>query len=105
MENNAFEKSALNTVKRLPKRGFYDKETIYGILDQHYLCHLSWEDQGQPSKIRTGPPGDDDADYDLPIWAGVLPVSLAYHHPIPDPAMNHELPEPQSIFSRRVKEK
>lgn len=53
MENNAFEKSGLNTVKRLPKRGFYDKETIYGILDQHFLCHLSWEDLGQPYLIPT----------------------------------------------------
>ncbi len=215
MEHNAFEKSSLNAVKRLPKRGFYDKETIYGILDQQFLCHLSWEDQGQPfvlptafgrkedtlfvhgssksrmlsaltdgrplclvvtqfdglvlarsafhhsmnyhsaviyghareldgpekmealqiisdqilpgrwnevrlpneiemkattvlaieidtasAKIRTGPPGDDDEDYDLPVWAGVLPVSLTYHQPIEDPAMKMKQEVSQSVKSR-----
>ena len=28
------------------------------------------------AKIRTGPPSDDEADYALPIWAGVLPLQL-----------------------------
>ena len=28
------------------------------------------------SKVRTGPPLDSDADRELPIWAGVLPVGL-----------------------------
>lgn len=53
MSDNEFEKSPLNTVKRLPKRGYYDKETIFGILDDHFLCHLSWEVDGQPYLIPT----------------------------------------------------
>lgn len=215
MDENTFEKSTLNTVKRLPKRGFYDKDTIYQILDQQFICHLSWEDQGQPymiptaygrredtlyvhgssksrmlsaltdgrplclvvtlldglvlarsvfhhsmnyrsaviyghahelegddkmealriisdqilagrwdevrppnelemkattvlaieidtasAKIRTGPPGDDDADYDLPIWAGVLPMSVAYHDPVEDPAIKFKLPVSKSVNSK-----
>jgi nitroimidazol reductase NimA-like FMN-containing flavoprotein (pyridoxamine 5'-phosphate oxidase superfamily) len=28
------------------------------------------------AKVRSGPPGDDAEDYDLPIWAGVVPFSL-----------------------------
>jgi uncharacterized protein len=27
-------------------------------------------------KVRTGPPGDDESDLELPYWAGVLPVSM-----------------------------
>jgi len=27
------------------------------------------------AKIRTGPPADDEEDYELPIWAGVIPVT------------------------------
>jgi uncharacterized protein len=27
------------------------------------------------AKVRTGPPGDDEEDYALPIWAGVVPMS------------------------------
>lgn len=36
------------------------------------------------SKIRTGPPIDDKADYELPIWAGVIPLSTVAGDPIPD---------------------
>src|SRR5438874_11560113 len=36
------------------------------------------------AKIRTGPPLDDEEDYALPVWAGVLPVTLTPSVPIPD---------------------
>jgi uncharacterized protein len=36
------------------------------------------------AKIRTGPPVDDDPDYDLPVWAGVVPLSIVAGTPIPD---------------------
>jgi nitroimidazol reductase NimA-like FMN-containing flavoprotein (pyridoxamine 5'-phosphate oxidase superfamily) len=220
MDENSFEKSTLNTVKRLPKRGHYDKETIYGILDQQFLCHLAWEEDGQPyviptafgrrgstiyvhgssksrmlsaladgrplclvvtildglvlarsafhhsmnyqsvviygharevdgeekmdalrivsdqiiagrwdevrlpnpvemkattvlaieidsasAKIRTGPPADDAEDYDLPVWAGVLPVALEYKSAIPDPALKMDLPVPESVLHHLRKKK
>lgn len=212
MSGPSFKKTSLNTVKRLPKRGHYDKETLYSILDSHFICHLGWEERGQPhliptaygrkddhlfvhgssksrmlstlsdgrplcmvvtiidglvlarsafhhsmnyrsaviygrarelegdekmealrivseqilpgrwdevrlptememkattvlaveietasAKIRTGPPADDEADYDLPVWAGLLPLSLIPHPPVQDPAMKYELPVPESV--------
>jgi len=47
------------------------------------------------AKIRTGPPLDDEEDYALPVWAGVLPVELKPKAPIPDPrlAAGVEVPE------------
>src|SRR5579863_1641602 len=36
------------------------------------------------TKIRQGPPLDDEEDYSLPIWAGVLPLALHTKPPIPD---------------------
>jgi hypothetical protein len=36
------------------------------------------------AKIRTGPPIDDEEDYSLPIWAGVLPLSLTPSDVVPD---------------------
>lgn len=38
------------------------------------------------AKTRSGQPGDDEEDYALPIWAGVLPVQLALGEPVSDPA-------------------
>jgi nitroimidazol reductase NimA-like FMN-containing flavoprotein (pyridoxamine 5'-phosphate oxidase superfamily) len=37
------------------------------------------------AKVRTGGPQDDEPDYDLPIWAGVIPVALVSGEPMPDP--------------------
>lgn len=37
------------------------------------------------AKIRSGPPKDDDADYALPIWAGVIPVELRVRPVVDDP--------------------
>jgi len=36
------------------------------------------------AKIRTGPPADDAEDYALPVWAGVLPLTVAPGVPLPD---------------------
>lgn len=36
------------------------------------------------AKIRTGPPVDDEEDYALPIWAGVVPLRLEAGSPIND---------------------
>lgn len=39
------------------------------------------------AKVRTGPPVDDDADYALPIWAGVIPIETVAREPLPDPKL------------------
>ncbi len=36
------------------------------------------------AKIRTGPPLDDEEDYALPVWAGVVPIRARVSEPIPD---------------------
>jgi uncharacterized protein len=39
------------------------------------------------AKVRTGPPLDDEDDYSLPIWAGVVPARTEWCEPIPDPRL------------------
>lgn len=211
----SFEKNKRNTVKRIPKRGHYDKDTIYPILDDAFMCHVGfcvdgqpfviptafgrkedtillhgssksrmmlalaagasacitvthldalvlarstfhhsmnyrsavvfgkgralegeekmealaiitdnilegrWDESRQPNaiemkattviaidieqasaKVRTGPPGDEQADYELPIWAGVLPLKQGYEAPIDDPLLGEGIPVSGSV--RRV---
>jgi nitroimidazol reductase NimA-like FMN-containing flavoprotein (pyridoxamine 5'-phosphate oxidase superfamily) len=49
-------------------------------------------------KIRTGPPDDGDSpDADLPIWAGVLPLTAAWQSPEPDPVLPASIPLPPHI--------
>jgi uncharacterized protein len=55
------------------------------------------------AKIRTGPPLDDEEDYALPVWAGVLPLEITAAEPIPDPRLAGatEIPE----YIRRYRRK
>jgi nitroimidazol reductase NimA-like FMN-containing flavoprotein (pyridoxamine 5'-phosphate oxidase superfamily) len=38
------------------------------------------------AKVRVGPPKDDEEDYALPVWAGVLPLALTAGAPVADEA-------------------
>lgn len=46
------------------------------------------------AKVRTGPPLDDEEDYDLPVWAGVIPLKLIAEAPISDPRLKNSLQAP-----------
>lgn len=53
------------------------------------------------AKVRTGPPGDDEEDYALPIWAGVLPLMLTPSAPIDDPRLIAGVTAPQNVSEYR----
>ena len=46
------------------------------------------------AKIRTGPPGDDDEDYELDIWAGVLPMRTVFGELEADPLLKEGVDTP-----------
>jgi hypothetical protein len=46
------------------------------------------------AKVRTGGPIDDEEDYALPAWAGVIPLSLHAGTPEPDTRLAPDLPVP-----------
>lgn len=51
------------------------------------------------AKIRMGPPIDDERDYDLPVWAGVLPIRQAVGSPQGDPRLKEGIPLPPSVIA------
>ena len=82
-----------------------EKERILQALSEH-LVKGRWQEIRRPSpaelkrtvvlslpiveasaKVRTGPPVDDEEDYTLPVWAGVLPLALTAAEPIADPRL------------------
>jgi nitroimidazol reductase NimA-like FMN-containing flavoprotein (pyridoxamine 5'-phosphate oxidase superfamily) len=209
-----FETKKINKVKRHPERGVYDKDTIYGIVDETLFCHVSfiqedrpfiipvlharqghhillhgatssrlmrhietghevtmamtildglvlarsvfshsanyrsavlfgkgtlidsdeekldalqcfterllpgrWQDARRPSKkelkatsivsipidlgsakIRQGAPVDEDADLQLPVWAGVIPIKQQMGAPIPDPELMDGIQTPDYVL-------
>jgi nitroimidazol reductase NimA-like FMN-containing flavoprotein (pyridoxamine 5'-phosphate oxidase superfamily) len=214
MENvRSFPPTDRTTLKRLPKRGIYDKELVYQILDEGFVCHVAFAVEGRPvviptgyarldddlfihgsqasrmlrtlktgvdvcvcvtlvdglvlarsafhhsinyrsvvmfghativeeqqqklaalvrfsehvipgrwdevreptdselnattvlrlplveasAKVRTGPPIDDEDDYELPVWAGVVPLRLVAGSPIPDPRLPNDIDPPDYV--------
>jgi uncharacterized protein len=53
------------------------------------------------AKIRTGPPLDDEQDYDLPVWAGVIPIVSQAQQPLPDARVAAGTPTPRSARDYR----
>jgi nitroimidazol reductase NimA-like FMN-containing flavoprotein (pyridoxamine 5'-phosphate oxidase superfamily) len=46
------------------------------------------------AKVRTGGPKDAEADYALPVWAGVVPLALRADAPVDDPRNLPGIPQP-----------
>lgn len=87
------------------------------VLTEH-LVPGRWEDARLPSeqelnattlismsidegtaKIRTGHPGDDDADYVLPVWAGVIPMRQQTLPPIDDERLTEGIAVPDYVVN------
>jgi nitroimidazol reductase NimA-like FMN-containing flavoprotein (pyridoxamine 5'-phosphate oxidase superfamily) len=49
-----FAQTQRTTLKRLPKRGVFDRELVYEILDEGFICHVGFIAEGQPFVIPTG---------------------------------------------------
>ena len=58
------------------------------------------------AKVRTGPPLDDQEDYELPVWAGVIPLKLAAEAPVDDPRATGTSQAPRYAieYSRPIQE-
>ena len=51
---NEFTPTERTKVRRLPDRGKYDSEGVYGILDEAFICHVGFVVESQPYVIPTG---------------------------------------------------
>jgi len=50
---STFTPTARTQVKRLPKRATYDRDTVFNILDEAFVCHVGFVADGQPFVIPT----------------------------------------------------
>lgn len=54
------------------------------------------------AKVRNGPPGDDEEDYVLPIWAGVIPLQTVAMPAIDDPRLLAGLVAPEHVAKFKI---
>ncbi|MBK9156106.1 MAG: pyridoxamine 5'-phosphate oxidase family protein [Chloracidobacterium sp.] len=55
------------------------------------------------AKVRTGDPKDDDEDYVMNVWAGVIPLTTAAGTPVPDSLLNDGITIPEHVTNYRHK--
>ena len=83
----------------IPGRWDYVREPNERELQQTTVLSVPLNEAS--AKIRSGQPIDDDEDYELPIWAGVLPLGISTHTPVPDPRLRSDLEMPTHVSSYR----
>lgn len=91
-------------------------EALHVISDQ--ILKDRWEEVRQPNqkelnvtkvlkfsisegsaKIRNEGVGDDKVDYELDIWAGLVPIERTYGTPVSDPLLHKDIPVPPSVLN------
>jgi len=50
------------------------------------------------AKIRSGPPLDDEEEYAMDVWAGVLPMRMIAENPLPDPRLPNGIEIPNYVI-------
>ena len=91
-------------------KGFIEKmypgrwDTLRPISDQEAKATaiLSLPITEASAKVRSGGPVDDEEDYALPIWAGVIPVSMHIGEPVPDGRNLPDVEEPAHVRGFRI---
>jgi uncharacterized protein len=53
------------------------------------------------AKVRTGPPVDGEADHELDVWAGVVPIRLVRGEPVSDPTLRAGIEVPGYLREAR----
>jgi nitroimidazol reductase NimA-like FMN-containing flavoprotein (pyridoxamine 5'-phosphate oxidase superfamily) len=79
----------------VPGRGTELRPMTAAELKQTVVMRISLERSS--TKVRTGPPADDEDDYDWPVWAGVLPISTAFGEPVADPRLSRGIEPPDNV--------
>jgi nitroimidazol reductase NimA-like FMN-containing flavoprotein (pyridoxamine 5'-phosphate oxidase superfamily) len=113
--------AAFGTAKKIEDVG--QKRAALKVISDHVL-EGRWDDVRLPTdqelkattvlefvleeasaKVRSGPPSDDEADYGLPVWAGVLPLALHSCAPEVDGRRRVDVPEPAYLanYDRRLR--
>ena len=75
---------ALRVISEHLIRGRWDDVRVPSEKELKATSVLEFTMEEASAKVRTGPPLDDEEDYALPMWAGVLPLTVTPGIPIPD---------------------
>ena len=101
IEDPVLKTSALRIISEHLMTGRWDDARGPNKKELKATSVLEFSIQEASAKVRTGPPLDEEEDYSLPHWAGVLPLELKAANPVPDPRLAANSDVPKYILSYR----
>ena len=97
IDSDAEKTHALKIITEHVARGRWEEARLPNRKELDATAVVAIEIESASAKIRTGPPVDNEEDYALPIWAGVVPLKLQAGEPIPDPKLQPAIAIAQSV--------
>jgi nitroimidazol reductase NimA-like FMN-containing flavoprotein (pyridoxamine 5'-phosphate oxidase superfamily) len=97
VEESAAKLAALRALTEHLAPGRWDevRQPTEGEMRATLVLALALEEAS--AKVRTGPPVDDEEDYALPVWAGVVPLGMVAGEPIADPRLPQGVEPPAHV--------
>ncbi len=99
VELNENKLKALKIISNHMLLGRWDDVRIPDEKELNAATVLSFSLSEASSKVRSGPPVDDERDLNLPVWAGTIPLSLLPSTPLPENQQNNNMPVPEYIIN------
>ena len=88
---------ALEAITEHIARGRWNDARLPNKKELKETAVVAVEIETASAKIRTGPPIDDDEDYALPIWAGVVPIEQHVLAPVGDARLSPDISTPSYL--------
>jgi hypothetical protein len=97
VEEPAAKREALEVFTEHVARGRWQAVRQPSEKELHATTVLAIPLEEVSAKVRTGPPLDDEEDYALPVWAGVLPLEVTPLSPIADDRLPKDVAVPEHV--------
>ncbi|MEL7121623.1 MAG: pyridoxamine 5'-phosphate oxidase family protein, partial [Bacteroidota bacterium] len=97
IEDKEEKMEALQIVTEQILKGRWDEARLPNDKELKATHVIKFKIEEGSAKIRTGDPGDEKADYELPIWAGVVPIVQQHLAVEVDPNSKFDLEIPNSV--------
>lgn len=103
LEDSAEKNEALRAISEHIIRGRWDDVRKPTAQELKATAVLALPIEEASAKIRTGPPLDDEEDYALDVWAGVLPLAIKAGEPVPDARLADEIKAKAPEYARNYR--
>lgn len=100
VESDEEKTAALHAISENIMRGRWDDVRKPTPQELKATAVLALPIEEASAKIRTGPPLDDEEDYALPVWSGVLPMTMKAGEPLPDSRLAAGMKVPEYVKSK-----